>query len=112
MIVEPLLDNVLVKLLKKEKKEDLVLPDSVQENEAQLGAVIASGKGRPYPVSTEKYLVVEIPPPVVVGDKILFRKNLRNRVNIDGQELYLVPPEDIILRIREGKKTNGSRTNT
>lgn len=91
MNVEPLADKVVVRRL--EAKEitsgGIVLPDSAKEK-PQEGKVIAVGIGH----QTESGKVV--PFTVKKGNRILFVSYAGTEVKINGEELLVMPEEDIL----------------
>ena len=92
MKIKPLFDNVLIEPLEKEEvtASGIVLPDSVKEK-PQEGKVVAVGPGE-QDCDDDK----PTPPPVKVGDRVIYKKWGGNEVKVDGKELLLVKAEDIL----------------
>jgi len=83
--VEPLGDNVLVKVKKQEKKtkSGLVLPDTADDEKPQIGEVVAVGG------DSEKIKVK-------VGQNIIFAKYTGTEIKLDSEEYLILKSEDIL----------------
>ena len=97
MKIRPLHDRVIVKRLESETRTDggIVIPDSAAEKPVQ-GKVVAVGKGKILEDGNVRPVVVK------VGDKILFGKYSGTEVKVDGDDLVVMPEEDVMAVI-EGK---------
>jgi len=91
MNVKPLLDNILIEPLEKERKtaSGIVIPDSAKEK-PQEGKVVAVGPGK----FVESGQMVK--PAVKVGDLVLYKKWGGNEVKIEGKDYLIVKEEDIL----------------
>ncbi len=89
--VRPLGDKVLITRLAAEETTPggIVLPDTAKEK-PKKGKVIAVGDGK-QSKSGEK-----VPFQVSVGDTVLFGSYAGTEVTVDGEELVLMPEEDIL----------------
>lgn len=82
--INPLGDNVLVKVQKQEKKtkSGLVLPDTTDEK-PQIGEVVAVGD------DNEKIKVK-------VGQNIIFAKYTGTEIKLDNEEYLILKSEDVL----------------
>ena len=96
MQLRPLGDRVIVKATSKEEmtKSGIILPDTVDKERPEQGAVMAIGPGRLLENGTRA------PMSVKVGDKIVFKKYSPDEVKIDKEE-YLVLSESDIMAVIE-----------
>lgn len=87
-LVQPLGENVLVRLVKAEKKtkSGLYLPESNNEERPQEGQVIAVGE-------SEKIKVKK-------NQKIIFAKYSGTEIKIDGEEYLILKNEDILALVK------------
>lgn len=90
--IKPLFSYVLVKPVKAEAKtaSGIVLPDTAQEKQSQMGEVLAVGDGFGSDDGRENKIIVK------VGDKVLYKKWGGNEVKIDGEEYMLMEQKDIM----------------
>lgn len=89
MKLKPLRDNVLVKRLKEEAvtKAGLFIPE-VAQKQLNQGSVIDVGPG-----ITQSG--THIPMSVKPGDKVYFGKYAGSPINIDGEEMFVLPEREI-----------------
>lgn len=97
-MLQPLSGYVLIEPAAKETKTatGIYLPDSVEEK-PQEGKVLAAGDsifdhGK------------EVPCPVKVGDKVVYKKWGGNEVKVDGREMMLIKFEDLMAVVEKGGK--------
>ena len=90
MIVEPLGDRILVKVLEEEAKtaSGIILPETAKEK-PQQGLVVA--------VSQDEDAEI----PVQVGDKVLYAKYSGTEVKIDGEDHLILEMSDVLARIKD-----------
>ncbi|QNU67591.1 co-chaperone GroES [Ruminiclostridium herbifermentans] len=90
MIIKPLGDKVVIKMLECEEttKSGIVLPGSAKEK-PQVAEVVAVGPGT---VVDGKEVKME----VKVGDKVLTSKYSGTEVKLDGEEYTIVKQGDIL----------------
>jgi len=83
--IQPLGENVLVKVKKQEKKtkSGLVLPDTADDEKPQIGEVVAVGD------DNEKIKVK-------VGQNIIFAKYTGTEIKLDNEEYLILKSEDIL----------------
>src|SRR3972149_1722731 len=88
--IRPLLDNVLIEPMERERQlpSGLVIPDTAKEK-PQEGKVIAVGPGK-----TEKGELVK--PGVKVGDRVLYKRYGGDEIKIEGKEYLMVSADDIL----------------
>ena len=86
--INPLGDNVLVKIKKQEKKTEsgIVLPDTADDERPQIGEVMAVGSDK------EKIKVK-------VGDSVIFAKYTGTEVKIGNEEALILKAEDILATV-------------
>ncbi|MFH1388973.1 MAG: co-chaperone GroES [Patescibacteria group bacterium] len=91
MTVKPLLDNILIEPLERERQtaSGIVIPDSAKEK-PQEGKVVATGPGKPNDAG------VFIKPQVKVGDTVIYKKWGGNEIKIAGKDYLIVKEEDIL----------------
>ncbi|HDI11177.1 MAG TPA: co-chaperone GroES [Candidatus Acetothermia bacterium] len=90
MKIKPIGNRVLIRKLEKEERRTpggIVLPESVKDEKAVRGEVVAVG-------TAEKIEVKE-------GDKVLVSAYAGTEVNIDDQKYLLVKTTDILAIIEE-----------
>src|SRR5580692_8352031 len=97
MKFRPIGNNVVVKRLESEKKTPggLILPDSAQKK-SERGTVIAVGPGRHKRTDKGDECDERIPMSVKVGDIVLFTIYAGNDVEIDGQNVTIMPEDSIL----------------
>ena len=94
MKIKPLRDQVLLELLKEERKKGgIILPDTIQKERPEKAKVVAVGPGKVVdgklaPMSLKK------------GDVVLFTKYGPNEIKVDEKE-YLIAREEDILAVLE-----------
>lgn len=89
---KPARGYVLVSYVEKETPAGIILPDSVDKRAGQLAIVKAVGDPR---ITDEG---VEIPVPVVPGDKVIIAKFTGHEVEIEGK-VYLLLEDRYILAV-------------
>jgi len=89
--MKPLFDNVVIKQEKQEIKSGIIMPDSIDTD--NIGEVIAVGEGK----KTENGERVEMD--IKVGDKVMFKKYLADKLEYEGEEYLIVSEKDIIIII-------------
>jgi chaperonin GroES len=92
MIVEPIGDRVLVKVLEEETTtpSGIVLPETAKEK-PQQGIVVAVGES----------LYEEESIPVEVGDKVMFAKFSGTEIKLEGEDHLILEINDILARIKD-----------
>ena len=97
MKIRPLHDRVIIKRLDEDRTSPggIIIPDTAAEKPVQ-GKVVAVGKGKILEDGQVRPLDVK------VGDKILFGKYSGTEVKVDGEDLVVMPEEDVMAVI-EGK---------
>jgi chaperonin GroES len=88
MVIEPLSNRVLVKLLEGESTtpSGIILPETAKEK-PQQGLVVAVGDDEDIPVQ--------------VGDKVLFAKYTGTEIKVDGVDHLILEDSDILARIKD-----------
>jgi len=88
MVIEPLGNRVLVKLLAEESRtpSGIILPETAKEK-PQRGLVVAIGDDEDIPVQ--------------VGDKVLFAKYTGSEIKVDGVDHLILEDSDILARIKD-----------
>lgn len=83
--IQPLGENVLVKVKKQEKKTQsgIVLPDTADDEKPQIGEVVGVGD------DNEKIKVR-------VGQSIIFAKYTGTEIKLDNEEYLILKSEDIL----------------
>jgi len=96
MKLVPLGQNVVVRQSEAEETTSggIVLPDSAKEKPRQ-GRVLSIGDGRLMPDGSRT------PPQISEGDRVLFGSYAGTKVEVDGQELLIIP-EDQVLAVIHG----------
>lgn len=86
--IQPLGENVLVKLVKKDQKtkSGLVLPDTISEDRPQEGKIIEIGLSKDIKVKK--------------GQTIIFAKYSGTEIKIDGEEYLILKNEDILAVVK------------
>lgn len=93
----PLGDRVLVEVEPKEKTiNGIIIPDTVQNGENQIGIVVAVGKG----IYTQTGAI--IPMEVEVGDKVMLPQGSMGvgKVKIDEKEYLLCREQELLMVIK------------
>ncbi len=92
MQIRPLNDNVAVKYVEKEQKEEteggIVLPDTAKDDDKkpQQGKIIALGN----------QVGKEVDIDLKVGDLVVFDKYAGSKVNIEDEEYVILNIEDVL----------------
>lgn len=88
MVIEPLGNRVLVRLLEEEARtpSGLFVPETAKEK-PQRGLVVAIGDGEDIHVQ--------------VGDKVLFAKYTGTEIKVDGVDHLILEDSDILARIKD-----------
>ncbi len=90
---EPLRDLLLLKATRTEEKSEggMFIPDQAREtlNEGCIVAIGPEAKGA---------LIANEPPPLTVGDTVVFAKHSEWRIEIDGEVYIAVQYQNILLR--------------
>jgi chaperonin GroES len=86
--IQPLRDNVLVKIIRKEAKtkSGLVLPDSANAEKPQEGKVIAIGKSADISVKP--------------GQTVIFAKYSGTELKLSAEDYLLIKNEDLLAIIK------------
>lgn len=93
MKVQPLRDNVLIKIEEKEEKDKtdsgIYLPDTAASNNErpQIGKIIAVGESDEVKVRK--------------GDRVIYSKFAGNEVDVEGERFLIVKNEDILAVIEK-----------
>lgn len=95
MILEPLYDNVILKIKEVEKEQTLgnglvYSNEALSQTRDDKGEVIAVGHGR---LSTNGE-IVELK--VKAGDRVLFNKFAGTEMNIDNEKYLIIKESDIL----------------
>ena len=96
MILEPIGDNLILKIEMKQKEEKtnagliLINEGTEQSLRTDMATVIAIGEGR---VLNNGQILV---PNVKVNDKVLYNKFAGTEVNIDGEKFLILKETDIL----------------
>lgn len=87
--IRPVSDRIIAKkVLKEQKKDGLILPDSSQNQ--SIFEVVAVGPGK----MTDQGSM--IPQPVKVSDHILIEKYSGQEVTLDGEDYIILKADDVI----------------
>lgn len=92
-MIKPILDRLVVRLEKGEKKTEsgLFLPETKSSSEgSSVGEVVAIGPGRPLNNGTI------ITQDIKVGDVVLFLDQAGTKVKVDGQELMVISEQHVL----------------
>jgi len=91
MIVEPIGDRVLVRIVEAENTtpSGIVLPDTAKEK-PHHGIVVAVGESQ-----------YDDPLPVEEGDKVMFAQYSGTEIELDGKPHLILEITDILAKIRE-----------
>jgi chaperonin GroES len=86
--IQPLGENVLVKIVKKDKvtKSGIVLPDTADEEKPQEGEIIAVGENKKIKVKK--------------GQIVIFAKYGGTEIKISGEEYLILKNEDILAVVK------------
>jgi len=87
-IIQPLGENVLVKVLKEEKKtkSGIILPETVSEDRPQRGKVMEIGEDKKIKVKKNQ--------------TVIFAKYSGTEIKMDGEEYLILKSEDILAVIK------------
>jgi len=90
--IQPLFSYILIKPVQAETKtaSGIVLPDTAQEKQSQMGEVLAVGAGFGSEDGRENKIVLK------VGDKVVYKKWGGNEIKVDGVEYMLMEQKDIM----------------
>ena len=90
--IQPLFSYVLIKPVQAETKtaSGIVLPDTAQEKQSQMGEVLAVGPGFGSEDGRENKIILK------VGDKVVYKKWGGNEIKVDGIEYMLMEQKDIM----------------
>ncbi|MBP6993785.1 co-chaperone GroES [Candidatus Woesebacteria bacterium] len=90
--IQPLFSYVLIKPVQAETKtaSGIVIPDSAQEKQSQIGEVLAVGEGFGSEDGRENKMILK------VGDKVAYKKWGGNEIKMDGVEYMLMEQKDIM----------------
>ena len=111
MRIEPLSNFVIIEAIEQDKTTDagIILPDTIGEPSSVQGTIVAVGPGtsssKPQCLSRtnpdkSQYWPTK-PTSVRVGDRVLFRRQRFEKVQLDGKEVYLGNEENIWAKIIE-----------
>jgi len=89
----PIRGNIIVKLIKEENKDGIVLPDAVERGGNKKFEVVAIG-----PSFYEDGTLTS--PAVVVGDKIYHNHYNTDVLKHEGEEYFVIKESDILAIIR------------
>ena len=92
MKLTPINDHLIVKALKGEKKSPsgIIIPERVEMERPERGAVIAVGPGRELENGNRSSM------PVSVGQTVLFKKYAPDEIKIDGEEFLVITLSDVM----------------
>lgn len=94
----PIGDRVLIKpIIEEEKKYGSIIVSDQGKERPEMGEVIAVGPGRQSEFSPEYTVFVR----VAIGDIVLVPKIGTIRVEIDGEEYYIVQFKEILAVIKD-----------
>ena len=95
MIIKPLADRVVIKMLESEEttKGGIILTGSAKEK-PQVAEIVAVGPGG---VVDGKDIIMELD----VGDKVLTSKYAGTEVKMDGEEYTILRQSDILAIVEE-----------
>lgn len=88
-----LYDNVLVKGIEIKEKDGVLLASSY-EDKPEFGEVVSVGEGRIFDTGEVVQLKVK------KGDMVYFNKYSSTKLNVDGNDYFVVHEEDIVGYIR------------
>lgn len=97
MILQPLADQVIIKLPKKEEERTvngIILASTIQKEQDTRGVVIAIGSGRLMDNGTR------VTPEVAVGDEVIFAKYAGTEIMNGEDRLLILKERDIMAIIR------------
>ena len=91
MNTKPMGNKVIVRPKKKDEKTEsgIILPDTAKDA-PQTGEVLAVGDGGHRPNGTPYKMSVK------VGDEVLFPKFTGTEINVDGEDVLIMPEHDIL----------------
>lgn len=89
--IQPLGDRVVVKPTPREEvsASGIIIPDTVKQERAERGTVVATGPGRYEDGSV-------LPMTVKKGDEVLFEQTYRDPIEIDGEDYYIFSETSIL----------------
>ena len=95
--IRPLKDRIVVKPLEEETQTagGIYLPDTAKER-PQGGEVVAVGPGKFVESKGDR-----VPPPLDVGDRVIFGKYAGTEVRIDGEEYKILEVKDVLAKVEE-----------
>ena len=95
--IRPLKDRIVVKPLEEETQTagGIYLPDTAKER-PQGGKVVAVGPGKFVESKGDR-----VPPPLDVGDRVIFGKYAGTEVRIDGEEYKILEVKDVLAKVEE-----------
>tara|TARA_R100000008_G_C3547441_1_gene148378 strand:- start:671 stop:982 length:312 start_codon:yes stop_codon:yes gene_type:complete len=98
-------DKIILEALEPEKLTSggVILPDTSTEA-SDRGKVLYVGPGRSVVSSGT---VGEIPMQTRVGDIVAYPKNLARKVEVDGNDYYVIREAELLMIISRGEKQNG-----
>ncbi len=90
--IQPLFSYVLIKPVQAETTtaSGIVIPDTAQEKQSQMGEVLAIGPGFESEDGRETKMILK------VGDKVVYKKWGGNEIKVDGVEYMLMEQKDIM----------------
>lgn len=90
--IQPLFSYVLIKPVQAETTtaSGIVIPDTAQEKQSQMGEVLAIGPGFASEDGRESKIILK------VGDKVVYKKWGGNEIKVDGVEYMLMEQKDIM----------------
>ena len=91
--ITPLFDNVVIEEYNPELKTTnlgIIIPDTVQKQNSQIGRVVFIGPGRLN--ENNQYIKMS----VVRGDTVLFNKYSGTKVSYEGREYLIISERDIL----------------
>ena len=97
MILQPLADQVIVLLPKREDEKTvngIILAATIQKDADTQGLVMAVGSGRLMDNGTR------VPPEVSVGDKVIFAKYAGIEINDNEKRLLILRERDIMAIVK------------
>lgn len=86
--IQPLGENLLVKIIEKDAKtkSGLVLPESAKEDRPQEGKVVAVGDSKEIKVKK--------------GQVVIFAKYSGTEIKVDGEEYLILKNEDVLAVVK------------
>jgi len=92
--IRPLKDRIVVKAIEQEEQTagGIYLPDTAKEK-PQNGEVVAVGPGKFIEEKGDR-----VPPPLKVGDRVIFGKYAGTEVRIQGEEYKILDMKDVLAK--------------